>query len=268
MDPQAFIPPMLATSAPASFSDRDWWFEPKWDGFRAQVSVTDRLSIRSRQGGSLLERFPALQAAADAVMGPAVLDGEVVAWRGGRVDFYALTVGQGTLAVVVFDCLYDRSGWLLAEPWTVRRKHLESAVRAGGPLVVCQGVQERGEDLFQAAGQLGLEGVVAKRRGSRYWPGRRTLAWRKFVHVQDLVVEVRSLTTQRGRWVAEVGAVGEWPILGRVLVPAAPGGFRPPPEGGRLDLRPGILATVQYRSRTPAGRLRHAVFRGYGAAAP
>lgn len=268
MDPQAFVPPMLAVSAPASFSDPDWWFEPKWDGFRVQLSVTDRVSLWSRQGVSLLERFPALRAAAGAVSGPVVLDGEMVSWHEGRVDFHALTRGRGELGLVVFDCLYDRSGWLLAEPWTVRRERLEAVVRPGGPVTVCQGVQERGEDLFLATGRLGLEGVVAKRRGSRYWPGRRMATWKKFVHVQTLVVEVRSLTTQRGRWLADVGAVGQWPILARVLVPSAPSGVQPPPEGKRLDLPPGILATVRYRARTPRGRLRHAVFGGYGSASP
>lgn len=268
MDPQAFVPPMLAVSAPAAFSDPDWWFEPKWDGFRAQLAVTDRVSIRSRQGESLLERFPTLSAAAEAVRAPAVLDGEVVAWHEGRVDFHALTLGRGELVLVLFDCLYDRSGWLLAEPWAVRREHLEAVVRPGGPVMVCPGVPERGEDLFHATGRLGLEGVVAKRRRSRYWPGRRTPAWRKFVHGEDLTVEVRSLTTQGGHWLADVGAVGQWPILARVRVPSAPIGVQPPPEGARRDLPPGILATVRYRARTPRGRLRHAVFRGYGSASP
>ncbi len=264
MDPRAFVPPMLAAPAPAAFSDPDWWFEPKWDGFRAQLSVTDRIRIRSRQGTSLLDRFPALGAAAEAVAGPAVLDGEVVAWHEGRVDFHALTAGRGQLVLVLFDCLYDRSGWLVSEPWTVRREHLEAAVHPAGSVMLCQGTVGRGEELFRATGCLGLEGVVAKRRGSRYWPGRRTSEWRKVVHTAELRVEVRALATQGGQWLADVGAVGQRPVLARVRVPAVPPGVVPPPEGERRELPPGIWATVQYRARTPQGRLRHAVFRSYG----
>lgn len=263
-----FVPPMLAVTARAPFSSAEWWFEPKWDGFRAQVTINADFTVRSRQGESLLARFPALAAIPAGVMGPAVLDGEVVAWDEGRVNFHALAAGRGQVMLVAFDCLYDRHGWLLDEPWTVRRRHLEAAVRPTGALLLCEGAAERGEDLFRAASALGFEGVMAKRRSSPYWPGRRTAHWQKFLHAQELPVEVRALTARGGRWLGDVTAVGGWPPLARLVVPP-PAGVGPAPaeDGQRVELPAGIAARVRHRGRTPGGRLRHAAFVGYGGAA-
>ncbi len=260
-----FVPPMLAVTAPAPFTSKDWWFEPKWDGFRAQVSVSRHLTVRSRHGENLLDRFPGLAAVETGVAGPAVLDGEVVAWDAGRINFHALAAGHGQVILVAFDCLYAPGGWLLDQPWTVRRRHLEAIVRPAGPLMLCDGVAERGEDLFRATGRLGFEGVVAKRQASSYWPGRRSADWRKFLHAEEVQVEVQVLTGRAGRWLGDVTAVGGWPPLACLAVPAPPG-VGAPVEGQRIELGAGVLARVRHRGRTPSGRLRHAAFVAYGEA--
>ncbi|MCI0544367.1 MAG: hypothetical protein L0Z49_07970, partial [Actinobacteria bacterium] len=79
--------PMLATPWPKPFDDEDWWFEIKWDGYRAIVSSEmGRVRARSRRGLDLLGRFPEL--AGLEVPDGVVLDGEVVAFdEAGRPSF-------------------------------------------------------------------------------------------------------------------------------------------------------------------------------------
>jgi ATP-dependent DNA ligase len=265
MDPDQFVPPMLAVTAPAPFSGEGWWFEPKWDGIRAGVRLTDGgLAVRSRRGHDLLRRYPVLGQLDRELVPPVVLDGELVAWSDGRIDFEALLAGRGQLVVVAFDCLYDASGWLLAEPLDVRRERLLRSTRPAKRVLLSPGVAGRGEDLYRATEPLGFEGVMAKRRTSRYWPGRRTDVWRKFLHLNEATLEVRAVTRQSGRWMADVGEVSQWPIVATVAVPSLPPGAPVPQEGERMAVPPGIVARVRYRTRTHGGRLRHAVFRGYG----
>ena len=50
--------PMLAKERKEPFSDKDWLFEIKWDGFRAIAYINDEFSLRSRNGKELKDNFP------------------------------------------------------------------------------------------------------------------------------------------------------------------------------------------------------------------
>jgi bifunctional non-homologous end joining protein LigD len=167
---------MLATPWPKPFDDEDWWFEVKWDGYRAIVgSEMGRVRARSRRGLDLIGRFPEL-ATLDVPDG-VVLDGEVVAFDdGGRPSFSALQTGVG-VNLVVFDVLFhgaDVTGLSYIE----RRALLESLGLASS-IIVPEPTPTHGTSLFEAAKSQGLEGVVGKRKESIYLPGRRSPNWRK-----------------------------------------------------------------------------------------
>jgi bifunctional non-homologous end joining protein LigD len=72
---------MLATLVDAPFDDPDWLFEMKWDGVRALclVDSSRRITLRSRNGKDLLEKYPNLARIGQAFRSvPAVIDGEIV----------------------------------------------------------------------------------------------------------------------------------------------------------------------------------------------
>ena len=110
--------PMLATKADRPFDDERWWFEVKWDGYRAIVGAEQgRIRARSRRGLDLLGPFPEI-ATVDVPDG-VVVDGEIVAFdEEGRPSFSLLQRhtgfgGAGTGAkvgvnLVVFDLLCSR----------------------------------------------------------------------------------------------------------------------------------------------------------------
>lgn len=246
-DPREFVPPMLAVTASGPFSDEGWRYEVKWDGWRAQVSLVDRLRVRSRHGYDLLERFGGIGRLAEGLRGPVVLDGELVAVRDGRPAFGALNTSGTALVFVAFDCLHDRDGWALDDPLDVRLERLAAAVAPGAPhLVVADGLVGAGEALFARVRAHGLEGVMAKRRASRYLPGRRSPDWQKVIAGQEAWCPVERVARVDGTLWAWVRPPGS-DVAQRL--PCAP-------QMAGYAGRP-VRARVHFRELTPSGRFRH-----------
>src|ERR1700693_98146 len=81
--------PMLAKVAEEAFSDKDWVFEIKWDGFRAIAYVGEPFSLKSRNEKELKQNFPELQELTKLARN-IVVDGEIVVMREGKPDFQSL----------------------------------------------------------------------------------------------------------------------------------------------------------------------------------
>ena len=179
--------PMLARAAPVPFSGEDWLFEIKWDGVRAIADVGKTLTLQSRNDTELSGRFAELSELLTLAPGT-VLDGEIVVMSGMKPDMQALLLrlqGTGTregrvpVTYIVFDILERDGRDLTALPLSERRKQLQAAVKEGSHVVISMPVEGRGEDYYRAAVAKGLEGVMAKRKDSRYEPGVRSGAWLK-----------------------------------------------------------------------------------------
>ncbi|MGB7789008.1 non-homologous end-joining DNA ligase [Methanoregula sp.] len=209
--------PMLAKSAPAPFSGSDWLFEIKWDGVRAIAAVDDTLSLRSRNDTELAGRFPELAELLRLAPGT-VLDGEIVVMNGGKPDMQALLPrlqagmpGTGTVPVtyIVFDILERDGKDLTGLPLTERREQLEAAVREGPHVVLSVPIREQGEDYYRAAVAQGLEGIMAKRKDSRYEPGLRSGSWLKIKAQQSCDCVIAGYTPGQG---------GRGPAFGALLL--------------------------------------------------
>ncbi|HWP63729.1 MAG TPA: DNA ligase D, partial [Candidatus Binatia bacterium] len=224
--PPAFVPPMLATLAEQPFDDPDWCFEVKWDGFRVEAVVDgEAVRLYTRNGHDAAAYFPRLlpPPAAWLRAREAILDGEVVALdAAGRPDFDLLQARiagdpearSAPLVYEVFDLLHLDGRSLLDLPLE-DRKDILRAVLVDGPRIRYAGhVEADGRAFFEAAKAQGLEGIVAKRRGSRYEPGRRSPNWLKVKvrRTQELVV---------GGWLPGEGSARD---LGALLVGVYDGG--------------------------------------------
>ena len=257
MEPGSFVPPMLAVTADAPFSRSGWWFETKWDGYRAILSIGREFRAYSRNGHDLQAWYPAIRRAREVLPDDVVLDAELVAWVDGRPQFSRLqqrTADQYLL--MVFDCLYADGRWLMQEPLYRRQAILRQRVRSTGMVVLCDGLEEQGEALFSTIAEAGLEGVMAKRMDSPYLPGRRSVTWQKFlVYHADWFWVYAVSRAEDGSWYWHIGDDGDGRLrsVGKVH---APRGWRP--DGGIEDP---FLAQVQYRERTREGQLRHARLR-------
>jgi bifunctional non-homologous end joining protein LigD len=203
--------PMLSTSSESLPRGEGWTYEPKWDGFRAIVTISGgQAKLTSRNGNDLTERFrPAARAAELGTRSAdAVLDGEICALDdNGRSRFSLLQAGSGTLVLVVFDLLELDSEPLVALPLSERRKRLEGLIDPSRGGIVLSPQFTDGEALLAAAEEQGLEGVVAKRLDSSYQPGSRSADWHKLKVRQSQEVVIAGYTKGQGRRAAAFGSL-------------------------------------------------------------
>lgn len=187
---------MLAKPADAPPADPGWAFELKWDGVRA-IALLDRgeLRIASRSGADATRRYPELTELAGALADrSAVFDGEIVALDAeGRPSFQALQPRMGLtkpevirrrmaevpVTYVIFDLLWLDGESLLDVPYERRRELLRGLELDGDAYRVPGEHVGSGADFLVAVKAQGLEGIVCKRLGSRYAPGRRSDDWLK-----------------------------------------------------------------------------------------
>ncbi|MGC1213967.1 MAG: ATP-dependent DNA ligase [Micromonospora sp.] len=189
------LTPMLAATVDVLPTGPGLAYEPKWDGWRAiAFRDADDVRLQSRAGRDLTRYFPDVIRSLHAAVPPdVVLDGELVVWAGGRTDFAQLQsrvtagsrlpelVRRHPAHYVVFDLLVDAAGHSLLDRTLAERRALLTDLLRDAPaeLVLCP----QTTDATQAAEWMatwtraGVEGVVVKRLGSRYEPGRR--GWRK-----------------------------------------------------------------------------------------
>jgi bifunctional non-homologous end joining protein LigD len=181
-----FIEPMLLRSTPRLPSGPSFAYELKLDGFRAVTFKTGRrVLLRSRNNKDFNRTYPTLVQALAAMPDETLIDGEVVALDdAGRPSFNALqnyTSGSAPLVYYVFDVMILGGRNVMEEPLTTRRALLHSHVlsKLGGPIRESPELDAALPDLIATVRAHGLEGLVAKRRDSRYEPGQRSGAWLK-----------------------------------------------------------------------------------------
>ena len=302
--------PMLATAGPLAVGRPDEWaYEFKWDGVRAIVRIEDgRPRATTRNGNDITRAVPELRPMAEALGSrPALLDGELIVLGEGGVPSFPRVArrvkGSGTdadrardpVSFVVFDLLYLDGRSLLRDSYDERRRLLEAALPSGDTWAVTPsftGVP--GTDVLRGALDLGMEGVVAKRRTSTYLPGKRSADWikTKLERTQEVVIGgwTPGEGSRKGTFGALVvgvpnGAEGPRPLtfvgkvgtgfsedareellaamrrLSRSTPPFDP---VPPSAVARTAtwVRPVIVGEVSFREWTPSGHLRHPVWRG------
>jgi bifunctional non-homologous end joining protein LigD len=160
------------------FSDPDWLFEVKWDGFRSLVHVHDGDCHLISRNGNSFKSFPALNEAIPRELRArsAVLDGEIVCLdRHGKSQFRDLLFRRGEPRFYAFDLLWIDGEDMRDTPLIERKSRLRSvAPQRGERLLYCDHIEGDGEGLFRLACENDLEGVVAKHRNSPYLPDRET----------------------------------------------------------------------------------------------
>jgi bifunctional non-homologous end joining protein LigD len=103
------LQPIVPTLRPQAFNHPAWLFEPKYDGFRGLLYITRRGCTLYSKRGNRMTRFRELadQVRAELPTREVILDGEIVAIDDeGRIDFWGLMRGRGTLAYAAFDVLW------------------------------------------------------------------------------------------------------------------------------------------------------------------
>jgi DNA ligase D-like protein (predicted ligase) len=183
----SFVEPMLLLRTEKLPDDRSQWaYQLKFDGYRAIAFKTGgRVSLRSRNDNDFTNRYRTVPPALANLPDDTVIDGEIVALdEAGRPSFGALqNAVSSTTPIVyfVFDVLVLAGRNVMSEPLEARRKLLERRVlpKLGDPVRYIGELDANLRDLVESVKAQGLEGLVAKRRDSRYESGLRSGAWLK-----------------------------------------------------------------------------------------
>jgi bifunctional non-homologous end joining protein LigD len=294
-----WIDPMLATLTNRRFSDPNWIFEHKLDGERC---------LAFRQGGvvRLLSRnklhlnntYPEITAALEReAEHDCVVDGEVVAFEGNRTSFAKL---QGRIGIkdpeearrtgiavfyYVFDLMFVDGYDVTAVALEHRKNLLRQALAFRSPVRYMTHRNAQGETFYREACEQGLEGLIAKRRGSAY-VGRRSPDWLKFKCVNEQEMVIGGFTDPAGsrvgfgallvgyydrgklRYAGKVGTGFDTATLVKLRrrLEARVTGRSPFAEDvrerGAHWVKPDLVAQIGFTEWTHDGKLRHPRFVG------
>lgn len=298
VDPAA-VQVMKPAARERPFSRAGWLFELKHDGFRMLAAGgSGEARLLYKKGRDAAQTFPELAAAvADLPFRSLILDGEVVILDDqGRPDFQklqrrglrigpadAVQAAAEPAVLFAFDLLACEGFDLRPLPLAARKAILRRVIPGDGVLRVADEIAERGEDLYAAVIELGLEGIVAKRASSPYRAGY-SADWLKFRidRSSDFAVVgfdpvPRSPSGFRALHLAVRRPEGGWQYVGTVgtgfigehfaaIRPRLDALRRPKPvvpapsRGETVWVEPELVVEVRYQKWTEDGRLRGPVF--------
>lgn len=305
------LDPMFATLATDPFDSDDWIFEVKWDGVRALAVCADETVLLSRTKRDITATYPEFERLHERIVAlEAVVDGEVVALANGKPSFERLQARMNLqnprdiqrmmkevpVNYIAFDLLYLDGKSMIEAPVEERKQLLGEIVVPAPNVLVSDYVEGEGTALFEAARAQGLEGIVAKRLGGPYRPGRRTRDWIKIKTVHDADVVIGGWSRGEGSRASTFGALligaysnGALRFLGALGTGFSERGLAEmlpqlqavesqecPFEGGVEAVRagrfgkpiiephwaePDLVARIEYRELTSGGRLRAPSFK-------
>jgi bifunctional non-homologous end joining protein LigD len=204
----AFVPPMKCRVAQKPPAGKEWIYEIKFDGIRAiAIKEGARVELFSRAGNSLAQKFPEVISAVKTLScGAGVVDGEIVAVEeSGRSSFQLLQAAnmpgeaRPPILLYAFDLLNLEGRELKSLPLGRRKELLQAILPADDPVMkYSAGLVADPEDLLAEVRARGLEGLIGKKSGSKYEPGRRTGAWIKLKCVNEQEFVIGGFTPPQG----------------------------------------------------------------------
>ena len=288
-----YIQPMLATAVDKAFSSNEWLFELKLDGYRAIAELRKgKLLLYTRNGLSLIKRYPSIAIALRKLKTDIILDGEIVLLNEkGRPDFQKLqNYAQHKdlpLAYYVFDILSYQGKDLKQMPLIERKQLLKKVLRKTGPVRFCSHIEEHGEDFFKAVKAEDMEGVIAKKKESLYTVGSRTREWLKIKNHKSQEAIIIGYTAPKGnrshfgslllaqyenerlKYIGHAGtgftenSLVELMVKMKPLISPRSPLDKPVKANNKVTwVRPKLVCELSYTEITKDGKLRHPVFKG------
>lgn len=294
--------PMLAAAGETTFTHPDWLFEPKLDGYRTLAIIErGKVTLRSRRGQDYSAAFPQITSELIAQNAQMIVDGELLVFDSdGKPSFNALQnraklkstqeiarAEQISPSVLIcFDLLHFEGFNLRSLPYQDRSRYLRQCLLPS-PRIQIVHADSDGPALYQASLDAGFEGVIGKRKTSRYEPGRRSNEWLKFKAMQTVDLVIGGYTTGKGSRAKHFGALllgypvgrGKLKFVGHCgsgfddlsldslrarldsyKSPTSPFTEKPELNAPATWLQPKLVAEVQFSSWTEDERLRWPVF--------
>jgi bifunctional non-homologous end joining protein LigD len=286
--------PMLATLVDEPFTDNEWQFELKLDGYRTLAYLNSgQVDLRSRKNNSFNKQFDTIQKALTEWGINAVIDGEVVVLNDeGVPDFNRIqlwdTQREGHLVYYVFDLLWIDGLNIMNEPLHLRREILKQLMPESGIIRYSDHIDDIGTEFFEVAKKNNLEGIIAKKKDSVYIPDSRAKTWLKIKieerHEAVICGYTRKRDTDRlfSSLILGVYEEGNLKFIGQtgtgftelmqeelmrkmkpLVTKKIPFEEKPVIPGSDIVwLKPFLVCEVKYSELTNEGLMRHASFQG------
>ncbi|MFP5109665.1 ATP-dependent DNA ligase [Neobacillus sp. C211] len=190
-----FFSPMLLQKSEQPFDDESYITELKLDGIRLILSKFDnKIKLYTRHNNEVTAKFPELLTI--DIPNGTVLDGEIiVSDSSGKPDFEAMMSRfqskrnnleeNCSLSYVVFDVIQYKGKSVSSLPLMDRKQLLDEIITQDTSLVAkVKYIEGYGTAYFDLVRQQGLEGIVLKRKDSRYEVGKRSQSWLKVINYQ------------------------------------------------------------------------------------
>ena len=289
---EVFIPAMLAKETDTPFSDDEWIYEIKWDGYRAIAELNKgSVKLYSRNGNSFADIYPNITRELKNVKANAVLDGEIVVMNeDGEPDFQKLQHYDGNrhlpLHYYVFDLLEFNGKKLYEVPLIERKQLLQNLLPKNNVIKYSDHVEADGERFFTAIGERNMEGIMAKRKASNYIPGKRTNDWLKIKNHKSDEAIIAGFTAPRGgrkyfgalvlgvyddnksfKYIGHTGSGFDEKLLKQLYDQLQPMIINQSPFAEKVKtnmpvtwVKPKLVCELKFTEWTSDGKLRHPIF--------
>jgi DNA ligase-1 len=271
-----FIPPMLLQYAKNNkpFDDSSTFAELKWDGIRLIVSNLDELNLYTKNTNAT-SKYPELHN--PPIQKGTILDGEVVVLdEHGKADFEACNARfksskvKHKVVYFAFDILYHRGMDVTGLPLEVRKGLLEDAVQENEHYRIVRPINGSATDFFNIVCQHGLEGIVIKKKNSKYEKDTRSWSWQKVINYQKAEVYITGYSKKEHSWLLGYSDDGRIRPIGALELGITQSArqsmwpvFQAYKSGESKDhvyVQPVVRCKVKYRDWYKSGAMRLPVF--------
>ena len=278
-----------------AFNSPDYIYELKLDGHRCIAYLDkDSTDLRNKRDIKLLPKFPELININKHAKHRCILDGELIVIKNGKPDFsevqrrsmlanpFKVQLASNKLpaSFTAFDILYYDDHDVKGLTWIERRKLLEKNINENERIAISRYIEERGIEFYKLAKQNELEGIVAKKKDSKYYLDKRTKDWIKIKNLKDddfvvcgYILKGGASSIVLGQYLRE-----ELLFIGHVALGISTEDFRlikstpklssqpfsylPPGNDNVVWIEIHLVCIVKYMMKTANGSLRQPVFKG------
>lgn len=288
---------MLIGQMREAFDSPDYIYELKLDGERC-IAYLDKAGgtvLRNKRNIDMLVKVPELSDIYKQAKHRSILDGELIVINRGKPDFseiqrrslmsntFKIRIAAQKLpaSFIAFDILYYKDHEIIDLPLMERKKILEDTVVENERIAISRYIEEYGVEYYRLTEREQLEGIVAKRKDSRYYFDKRTKDWIKIKNLQDddfvvcgYIIKDKGITSivlgqysgselvykghvTLGLSTADFKRIKETPGIKNPLFKSLPSG-----NENAVWIQPELVCTVKYMMKTASGSMRQPVLKG------
>ncbi|HEY8805758.1 MAG TPA: RNA ligase family protein [Clostridium sp.] len=290
------IKPMLIGENQEAFDSPDYIYELKLDGERCIAYLDKEVTeLRNKRNVKMLTKVPELANIHKQVKKRCILDGELIVIKDGKPNFYEIqrrSLMSNTFKIqlassklpasfTAFDILYYDDHQVTDLPLMERKKLLAKVINENERIAISRYIEEQGIQFYQLAKQNDLEGIVAKRKVSKYYLDKKTKDWIKIKYLLDDDFVVAGYIFKEHGVISIV--LGQY--LGKILVykghvtmgistedfqvinstpelSSQPFNELPSGNDNAVWIEPNLVCIVKFMMKTANGGLRQPVFKG------